>query len=67
MTSRPGISKLTITANSILSPDCTTPSSTLQRVPSFTMLEPSTGLSQPTDFPGRTPLLLSQPTDFPGR
>eukprot|EP00090_Calanus_glacialis_P046170 TRINITY_DN8923_c0_g1_i1.p1 TRINITY_DN8923_c0_g1~~TRINITY_DN8923_c0_g1_i1.p1 ORF type:complete len:624 (+),score=247.04 TRINITY_DN8923_c0_g1_i1:39-1910(+) len=62
MTSRPGISKLTITANSILSPDCTTPSSTLQRVPSFTMLEPSTGLSQPTDFPGRTPLLRASMT-----
>jgi len=61
MTSRPGISKMTITANSILSPDCSTPSSTLQRVPSFTMLEPS-GLSQPTDFPGRTPLLRASMT-----
>jgi len=58
---RPGISKLTITANSILSPDCSTPSSTLQRVPSFTMLEPS-GLSQATDFTGRTPFLRASMT-----
>jgi len=61
ITSRPGISKLTITANSILTPDCSTPSSTLQRVPSFTMLEPS-GLSQTTDFTGRTPLLRASMT-----
>merc|ERR1712142_64114 len=60
-TNRPGISKLTITANSILTPDCSTPSSTLQRVPSFTMLEPS-GLSQATDFTGRTPLLRASMT-----
>merc|ERR1719300_994034 len=61
--SRPGISKLKITANSILSPDTSTPSSTLQRVPSFTMLEPS-GLSQATDVPGRTPLLRASMTSF---
>jgi len=61
ITNRPGISKLTITANSILTPDCSTPSSTLQRVPSFTMLEPS-GLSQTTDFTGRTPLLRASMT-----
>jgi len=62
-TNRPGISKLTITANSILNPDCSTPSSTLQRVPSFTMLEPS-GLSQATDFTGRTPLLRASMTSY---
>ena len=61
MSTRPGMSKLTITANSIVSPDCSTPSSTLHRVPSFTMLEPS-GHSQPTDFPGRTPLLRASVT-----
>lgn len=61
LSSRPGISKLTITANSILSPDCSTPSPALHRVPSFTMLEPS-GHSQPTDFTGRTPLLRASMT-----
>jgi len=61
MSTRPGVSKLTITANSIVSPDCSTPSSTLHRVPSFTMLEPS-GHSQQTDFPGRTPLLRASVT-----
>ena len=62
---RPGISKLTITANANLTPDCSTPSttSTLQRVPSFTTLEPS-GLSQATDFTGRTPLLRASMTSF---
>ena len=63
MSNRPGISKLTITANSILSPDCSTPSSTLHRAPSFTMLEPS-GQSQPTDFTGRTPLLRASMTSL---
>jgi len=61
MSNRQGISKLTITANSIVSPDCSTPSPSLQRVSSFTMLEPS-GLSQTTDFTGRTPLLRASMT-----
>ena len=67
--SRPGFSKLTITGNSILPADGSTPSpSSLVRTPSFTMLEPASYAAsqlsaQTTDtFQGRTPLLRASLT-----
>ena len=64
---RPGYSKLTITGNSILG-SCITPSSSLTRTPSFTLIDPASHtaasqLSQTTDtLQGRTPLLRASIT-----
>jgi len=60
-----GISTLKIANNSIISPDLATatPSPTLTRSPSFSLLDPTaSGQSQPTDVPGRTPMLRASMT-----
>jgi serine/threonine protein kinase len=66
---RPGYSKLTITGNSILG-SCLTPSSSLTRTPSFTLIDPASHtasqLSQTTDTQGRTPLLRASITSAYG-
>jgi len=63
LTNKGGISTLKIANNSIISPDLSTPSPSLTRSPSFSLLEPSGGQqSQPTDIVGRTPMLRASMT-----
>jgi len=65
LTNKGGISTLKIANNSIISPDISTPSPSLTRSPSFSLLDPSGGQqSQPTDIVGRTPMLRASMTSL---
>ena len=59
LSNKSGMSTLKIANNSIISPDLATPSPTLTRSPSFSLLDPTaSGQSQPTDIPGKNNLIF---------